>query len=108
MESLIIHLIDDTIHPRTVVFLPILMLLQIVHECHMSLIEISIAATHLRLVDTLGHSLLLFGGLLFFLIRWMLLSAEGYAYHQHNRSEQNLSTIKNQIPYIIHQVVCLL
>ena len=75
MEPTIIHLIYHAIHPRTIVFIPILTILQILHEGLMSLVEVRVAAILLRLIKPLHKSMLLCVWLLFLLSRLLLLSA---------------------------------
>ena len=40
MEMLMIYFVDHTVHPRTIILLPVLTLLQIAHECPVGLIEV--------------------------------------------------------------------
>ena len=92
MESLMIHIIYHAVHPRTVIRIPVLVLLQIVHKRLVRLVEIRVATIHLCLIEPLDHGLLFLRGLL-----WMLLMAcrcllgnEGRAHRQQNYSENNL------------------
>ena len=40
MEVPVVHIIDNTAHPRTIVFFPVLAPLQILHECLVSFVEV--------------------------------------------------------------------
>ena len=59
MEVFMVHVIYHAIHPRTVEHRPVLAPLQIVHECLVRLVEIGVAAIHLRFIEPLDHCLLL-------------------------------------------------
>ena len=95
MESLVIHIIDHTVHPRTVVCAPVLVLLQIVHKRLVRLVEIRVAAVHLRLIEPLHHGLLFLRRLLGLLLMACrcLLGDEGRAHRQQNYCENNLLQI---------------
>ena len=53
MEPLVVHLVYHEIHPRAIILIPLLALLQIVRVCLMSPIELGLVVTGLRLVKTL-------------------------------------------------------
>jgi len=88
MEPLVVHLVYHKIHPRAVILIPLLALLQIAGVSLMSPIELSLVVTGLRLIKTLQQGLLLCRGLL--LIRRFLLGSERYAHRQQNCTENNL------------------
>ena len=89
MEILMVHIVDNTIQPCTVVFLPVLAAFQIVHESLMRLIEVGVAAVHLRIKDALEQDLLLLLWLLLIECRRFLPGSKRRAYNQHNHPTDN-------------------
>ena len=63
VETLVVYVVDYSIHPHAVVLIPILVLLQVVQEGFVGTVKVRIAAADLSLLYTLCQLLLYIVGL---------------------------------------------
>ena len=57
VEVLVVDIVDNAVHPNTIVFVPGLVLLKVIKKYLMSTVEVGIVATHLRLLYVHGQFL---------------------------------------------------